>query len=62
MTRRDEFVELQGAVGRETDKAIQFTPDGGELLWLPLSQVTEIHRDDNRIVVTRWIASEKGLA
>lgn len=48
---------------RETDNAI-FINLHGEDLWIPLSQVKEIHRGpngNNTLVVTAWIAKKKGL-
>jgi len=54
--------------GAETDKAILICdPTSGEELWIPLSQVLEMHgREDGRkstgrIVMTEWIAKKKGL-
>lgn len=51
---------------RETDAAVLVTDEGtGEQILLPLSQVDEMHRDRNgrgTIVVSDWIAREKGLA
>lgn len=63
MRRRDNTtVELRGTVGHETEKALRFTPDGSdEAVWLPLSQVEQIHRQEGRVVVSEWIAVEKGL-
>jgi hypothetical protein len=51
---------------RETDKAILVKePVSEEEIWIPLSQVDEIHRDKGgrtgSLVVTDWIASQKGL-
>lgn len=51
---------------RETDAAILIIdPASGEEIWLPLSQVDEIHRDPNgnsgTIVMSDWIAKQKGL-
>jgi hypothetical protein len=62
MTSRSEIVELHGAIGTETEKAILFTPDGSDPIWIPLSQVEQIHRTEGRLLVTAWIAREKGLA
>lgn len=49
----------------ETEKAIKVRDhDSGEELWLPLSQVDEIHRDRDgkgSVKMTDWIAIEKGL-
>lgn len=48
-------------IGHETAKAIKVKKDGTEC-WVPLSQVSEIHRDsaDPYIVVTAWIAKKNG--
>jgi len=50
----------------ETDNAVQvLIEDTGELVWFPLSQVVSMHFDGKgkgSIVVTRWIAEQKGLA
>ena len=64
MTR--EVVEIECTVVHETDNAIRIDYQG-ELIWIPLSQVEEIHRrnkavgDTDVVVMTRWIASKKGL-
>lgn len=72
---RGEVVKIQCILGRETDKAIHVTFVDGEVTsdekdntWFPLSQVKEIHRTRSvvnstydSIVVTHWIAKQKGL-
>ena len=49
----------------ETDNAIQIEdPATGEILWIPFSQVEEVHRGPTKegtIVMSRWIAEKKGL-
>lgn len=48
---------------RETDSAILINIHG-EDLWIPLSQVKEIHRGkdgNNTLVITSWIAKKKNL-
>ena len=52
----------------ETDKAIQIIdPATGERLWIPLSQSHEMRgrklgeRTDGTIVMSEWIAKQKGL-
>ena len=49
----------------ETDNAILLRTDGedGEDVWIPFSQIEEIHRDGNRarVVMSAWIAKQKGL-
>lgn len=51
---------------RETDSAVLvIDSDSGEEIWFPLSQVVSMHRDKNdvgEIVVTDWIAAQKGVA
>lgn len=53
-------------IERETDNAMLITlPDSREV-WLPLSQVDEIHRQPApsklaRLVVTQWIAKKEDL-
>lgn len=54
--------------GAETDKAVQIVdPATGEQIWLPLSQVHEMHgrkdreRSTGTIVMSEWIAKQKGL-
>lgn len=53
-------------VKRETDNAVLIVHhDTGEEVWIPLSQVEEIHRDrDGRgaITMSDWIARQKGFA
>jgi hypothetical protein len=56
----NDRVEIECEVGHETAKALLIKIEGKEY-WLPLSQVHEIHRDNGFVVVTRWIAVEKGL-
>lgn len=57
--------ELACTVKRETDNAILvYDHATEEEIWFPLSQVDSIHRDKNghgSIVVTDWIAKQKGL-
>ena len=49
----------------ETEAAILITdPASGEDIWIPFSQVEEIHRAPDgtgTIVMTSWIARQKGL-
>jgi len=47
----------------EGENAMLVDVDGDEV-WIPLSQIDEIHRDElpfPQLVVTRWIAKQKGL-
>lgn len=60
-----ENVVLTGVtLGKETEKAILVTIEGVDY-WMPLSQVTSMKRTDKKgedeIVVSAWIAKEKGL-
>jgi hypothetical protein len=52
-------------LGKETDKAILATING-EDHWIPHSQITKIERSPNKgcdkLVVSLWIAQQKGLA
>jgi len=52
----------------ETGLAVQLIdPASGEQLWIPYSQVHEMHgrkigeRTEGTIVMTEWIAKQKGL-
>ncbi len=49
----------------ESDKAVKILDEEtGEIVWFPLSQVDELHFDTKTdrgyIVVTKWIAKQKG--
>ena len=63
-------VTLQGVtLGRETEKAVLVTvKDRPTPIWLPLSQVKKMTRagpgipGKDTIIITPWIAKEKGLA
>lgn len=52
-------------LGKETEKAILATVNG-EDHWIPLSQISKIERSPNKgedkLVVSLWIAEQKGLA
>jgi hypothetical protein len=63
--RSGESVRVDCKVLRETDRAIEIEYDEGNRLercWLPLSQVSEIHKQDGYVVISDWIARTKGLA
>ena len=48
---------------RETDAAIMVQDEEGDNVWFPWSQMVETHFDKNlkgHIVVTEWIAKQKG--
>ena len=60
---RDDGVDVDVArIVRRTENAILVEYDGEEV-WLPQSQVLEIHPDDDppRLRITRWIADKKGM-
>lgn len=63
---RDDPVELPDAFAkRETAKALLVVVDGEEH-WLPKSQIhsdSEVYADGHRgkLVITAWIAEQKGL-
>lgn len=67
MSRHDDrpSYEMACYFGVETDKAVQITdPVDSESYWIPLSQVLEMHRNPTghgSIVMTEWIAKQKGL-
>jgi hypothetical protein len=48
----------------ETDNAVLVEVEEDERIWLPLSQVTSMHFDARgvgEIVISAWIAKQKGL-
>lgn len=61
----EKTFELACKFIRESPAAVLIAdPETGEELWIPLSQVEEMHRDKNNlgtIVMTKWIARKKGL-
>ena len=63
MTRRDEVVELDVVIKRETDRAYLIDHGGDEEVWMPKSQVRGLVRGPKmvKLIVTEWIANEKGL-
>lgn len=44
----------------ETKKAILFKMNG-EKVWIPKSQIVEVDETSKAVVVSAWIAGEKGL-
>ena len=61
MTRKNEVFELKDVEFKhETSKALLIVYDDEEY-WIPLSQVEEIHRAEGRIVMSAWIAKQKGF-
>lgn len=60
MTSPEKHTILDIEIVKETEKAILIKcTETQELLWLPLSQVHEIH--PTHIVVSAWIAKQKYL-
>jgi len=63
MSRRT--VEFEGKAVKETDAALLVEIDGKEW-WIPKSQIDESSEvraedDEGTLVITEWIATEKGL-
>lgn len=52
-------------IKHRTDAALHVTHlETGEVMWLPKSQIEEIHEQPNgsvKITMTKWIAQKKGL-
>ena len=66
MSRTRELHTVHARIEHETDKAILIDFDEAEdPIWIPLSQVEEITRVDPapwaQIVMSAWIAKEKGI-
>lgn len=63
-TKAEQFEFACERLG-ETDSAVKILDHStGEEMWIPLSQVDEMHFDKNdhgTIIMTRWIARKKGL-
>lgn len=61
----DETVELEVQIKRVTEKAYLITHDGEKELWIPRSQVKSLDRNGrgplHTMVMTEWIATQKGL-
>ncbi len=61
----DPTFELACSKKHETDNAVLiYDPATDEDIWIPLSQVEEMHFDKNgngTIVMSEWIARKKGL-
>jgi hypothetical protein len=56
-------VTVECARKHETDSAVLIDVDG-EQIWIPLSQVDSLHfdgRGNGSIVISDWIAQQKGL-
>lgn len=60
MSRPNE-VEIECTFLRETDNAVLIEV-GDDQLWIPLSQVSSMHKGKTgKIVMSQWIANQKGL-
>jgi hypothetical protein len=59
----EAMVEVTGRIKHETENALLLDADGLGEIWFPVSQVKEIHREKtgDRLVVTDWIARQKGI-
>jgi chemotaxis signal transduction protein len=64
MMRQQETYTAKGTIKNETAKAVLFEIDGDEY-WIPLSQIFKVVRTkskgEDEIVMSEWIAKEKGL-
>lgn len=59
--KHNQEVEIECRFLRETDNAVLIEVEGEEH-WIPLSQVSEMHKGKaGKIVMTQWIANQKGL-
>lgn len=65
MTTSTETYQMACTFKAETDRAVLIVDHAsGEELWIPLSQVEEMHRtptQEGSITMTAWIAKRKGL-
>jgi hypothetical protein len=69
MARNDKTVAFDNAkVSKMTDLALLVSIDDGEEMWIPKSQVSpdsEVFDDgensSGKLVITEWIATQKGL-
>ncbi len=65
MRAGDETYEFEARVEHESAKAYLVEPTIGEKIWIPKSQVVDVHAPDENglrvFVVTEWIARQKGL-
>lgn len=66
---RPEVVKVEGIIVRETDSALLFKfqlPEcNAQTEWFPLSQVQSITRNAGKkdeVVISKWIATKKGIA
>lgn len=60
MSRPNE-VEIECRFLRETENAVLIEVED-EQVWIPLSQVSEMHKGSRgSIVMSQWIANQKGL-
>lgn len=62
----EDFVEYEGIVcNKDTDKAILVKIEGKEC-WIPKSQIhddSEVYKKgtDGKLIISQWIAEQKGL-
>lgn len=63
MSRQEEQFRLECLyIEHETDSAILVTIESRGNIWIPLSQVCSIHRDNPPyLMITPWIARQKNL-
>lgn len=64
--RSQEKFELTGCmVEKETAAALLISiptgPGRSDEHWIPLSQIHSIHREEGRVVMSAWIAKQKGF-
>ncbi len=57
-----QFVQVNCRFLRETENAVLIEVEDGEQMWIPLSQVESMRKAaDGHIVLSQWIANQKGL-
>lgn len=65
MSRKDEVVELEVEITRETEKAYLINHGGKKDVWMPKTQVRDVrglgYGITRVMTITVWIANEKGL-
>ena len=63
MPRQEEkFTLVVAKIGHATPHAQLITTEDGEEVWIPHSQLHEIHKEEPpRVVMTAWIAKKKGF-
>jgi len=62
---RDDYVRVDCEVVGEVGKALHINTDAGngtkKWHYLPISQISEIHKQDGWIMLKKWLASKEGL-